>query len=503
MIQNKIAPVTLKDLVTESNIRKISIVAWRDLDDITAGGSEIHAHEIAKRWAEAGLDVTMRTASTSNNDSVSIRNGYKVVRKSSKYNVFGQTLASGFLGRMPESDVLVEIWNGMPFLSPLWSRGPRVVILHHVHEKALWRSVLPLGLADLGAYFERKIAPKFYRNTRVITPSTSSANEVIDLLGWPDHQVNVVHPGVNSRFRPQGPKNDRPLIFSIGRLVEVKRYDWVIRAVDEVRRRVGDVQLVIAGEGAQKKQLNDLVSDLKATSWCKLIGKISDEELVRYYRRSWAVVSASMREGWGMTLTEAGACGTLSLASRIPGHMDAVVDGETGYLFDTLDQLVDYLETVINDRELARRLSVGALRHSSKLTWDAAATRAFQILDRTHRESTGQIEYLLPKYNQLKVINRRAAERIFVDLPIKINDKKGKMIDISSTGALIAPIDSFWYDYGDLISAEVDVDSGILGLDGTVVRHSEQSNGVVGFGVWFNSQPKLLNELLNKLSQEY
>ncbi len=502
MTKEKFEPVSLKDLVEQSSIRKITIVAWRDLEDVTAGGSEIHAHEIAKRWAEAGLEVTMRTASTDNNDSVGMRDGYKIIRKSSKYSVFGQTVIDGLIGRMPEADVLVEIWNGMPFLSPIWSKGPRVVILHHVHEKALWRSVLPIGLADVGAYFEKKVAPKFYRNTRVITPSTSSADEVIDLLGWPDYHVNVVHPGVNSRFRPQGQKSEYPLIFAVGRLVEVKRYDWVINAVNQLRKRVPNAQLVIAGEGAAKPDLYKLIDELDASSWCKLAGKISDSQLVSYYRRAWAVVSASMREGWGMTLTEAGACGTLSVASRIPGHMDAVVDGETGFLFDTLEQFVECLVQVTTDRELSKQLSVGALRHSSQLTWDAAATRAFQILDRTYRESTGQIELLLPKYNKLKIINRRSADRVFVDLPIKINDKKGKLVDLSTTGALISQIDSFWYECGDVIDAEIDIDSGVLDIEGTVVRHIKQENGVIGFGVWFSSQPKSLQELLLKLSSD-
>ncbi len=500
-MQQNIAPISLADLVSESEVKKITIVAWRDLEDRTAGGSEVHAHEIAKRWAEAGLEVTMRTASTSNNDSISYRDGYKIIRKSTKYTVFGQTLLSGLTGMVPRSDALVEIWNGMPFLSPLWSKGPRVVILHHVHEKDLWRSVLPIGLAELGAFFERKVAPKFYRNTRVITPSTSSANEVIELLGWPDHQVSVVHPGVNARFRPFGKKSEKPMVFAIGRLVEVKRYDWVIKAVDRVRSKIGDVQLVIAGEGVAAEELRTLVSDLGASSWCKLVGKISDEDLVHYYRKAWVVISASMREGWGMTLTEAGACGTLSLASRIAGHEDAVIDGQTGYLFDTLDQLTDLLQHVLTDEKLARRLSIGALKHAAKLTWDAAATSAFQIVDRSYREYNGKLEYLLPKYNQLKIVNRRAAERILIDIPIKVNDQKGRLVDISSTGALITPIDEFWFDFGDLLKAQVDIDSGYLDLDAAVVRYATDQEGILGFGVWFINQPKNLQELLARFSQ--
>ena len=59
------------------------------------------------------------------------------------------------MGHRP-GDALVEIWNGMPFLSPLWYRGPRIVFLHHVHAE-MWGMVLPPTLARLGDNVERRI----------------------------------------------------------------------------------------------------------------------------------------------------------------------------------------------------------------------------------------------------------------------------------------------------------------------------------------------------------
>ncbi len=66
----------------------------------------------------------------------------------------------------------------------------------------------------------------------------------------------------------------------------------------------------------------------------RFTGHLRDDELVDLYRRAWVVASASAREGWGMALTEAGACGTPAVATRIPGHVDAVRDGVSGVLTD-------------------------------------------------------------------------------------------------------------------------------------------------------------------------
>ena len=70
---------------------------------------------------------------------------------------------------------------------------------------------------------------------------------------------------------------------------------------------------------------------------------MDDAELVAWYRRAWVVASSSQREGWGMTLTEAAACGTPAVATAIAGHADAVLDGESGLLVENLDDLAGAL----------------------------------------------------------------------------------------------------------------------------------------------------------------
>ena len=162
-------------------IRRIHFVAWRDLDDPEAGGSELHAHKIASRWAAAGLDVTFRTSAVPGAPAALTRDGYRVLRQSGRYAVFPGAAWEGLRMGHRAGDALVEIWNGMPFLSPLWYRGPRIVFLHHVHAE-MWGMVLPPTLARLGDFAERRFAPRFYRSSRIVTLSESSRDEIVDLL---------------------------------------------------------------------------------------------------------------------------------------------------------------------------------------------------------------------------------------------------------------------------------------------------------------------------------
>ena len=108
----------LASIAAQAGIRRIHFVAWRDLDDPEAGGSELHAHRIASRWAAAGLDVTFRTSAVPGAPAALTRDGYRVLRQSGRYAVFPGAAWEGIrMGHRP-GDALVEIWNGMPFLSP-------------------------------------------------------------------------------------------------------------------------------------------------------------------------------------------------------------------------------------------------------------------------------------------------------------------------------------------------------------------------------------------------
>ena len=142
----------------EIGLHRVQILAWRDFEDPEAGGSELHAHRLASAWARAGIDVSMRTSAAPGQQSVSTRAGYQVIRKSGRYGVFPRSALSGMVGRRGRPDGLVEIWNGMPFFTPLWARCPRIVLLHHVHA-AMWRMVLTPRLAAIGETVELRIAP--------------------------------------------------------------------------------------------------------------------------------------------------------------------------------------------------------------------------------------------------------------------------------------------------------------------------------------------------------
>ena len=375
----------------EVGLLRIQMLAWRDLDDPEAGGSERHAHRVASLWASAGLDVTMRTSVARGHRAKSERDGYHVLRKGRRYSVFPRSALSGMVGRRGRPDGLVEIWNGMPFFSPLWARCPRIVFLHHVHAE-MWQMTLRPWHARLGAFVERRVAPPMYRGTRVVTLSESSRREIVAMLGLRSSQVSVVRPGVDHHFAPGVTRSSTPLVVAVGRLVPVKRFDLLMDALAQVRRAVPDLRAVIVGEGYERARLEEHRRALGAEGWLELPGYKEDQDLLDLYRRAWVVASTSQREGWGMTISEAGACATPAVVSRIAGHVDAVEDRVSGLVVDvdadharpgeqrSTTAFADALGAVVSDRVLRARLGHGARTRADELSWEATATGTLDAL---------------------------------------------------------------------------------------------------------------------------
>ena len=376
--QGRWSSTKIGDLAADAGIGRIHVLAWRDLDDVEAGGSELHASTVAARWAAAGIEVVMRTSHAAGSPPRAIRNGYEIVRYAGRYLIFPRAVAAELFGRHGRRDALVEIWNGVPFLSPLWARGHRATWLHHVHED-MWPMVLPPKLARAGQLLERRFAPPFYRRTPIVTLSESSRAHILDRLRLPADNVHVVPPGIDPGFSP-GAEAPDPTVVAVGRLMPSKNFPALLDAMAAVRRKVPNARLRIIGEGYERPNLERRIAELGAAEWCTLEGRVAPEVLLEAYQSAWIVASTSRAEGWGMTLTEAAACATPAVATRIPGHTDAVVDNETGLLVDRNDELAPAMVRLLTDHDVRQRQAAAALTRSAHFSWDRTAFDTLAVL---------------------------------------------------------------------------------------------------------------------------
>ena len=227
--------------------------------------------------------------------------------------------------------------------------------------------------------------PRVYRGVDFLAISESSRQDMVR-RGIPAERIRVVLCGVDhANYRPAAAARDpRPLVVFVGRVEWYKRLDVLIRALARVRQGGVDARLVIAGTGEALPRIRALVAEEGLGAHVEVPGFVDEAEKIRLLQRAHVVAQPSEKEGWGLTVIEANACGTPCVAAAVPGLQDSVRDGETGLLVPPRDEqaLAAALTRVLTDAALRDRLATGALAWAARFTWENAAAEVGEALDK-------------------------------------------------------------------------------------------------------------------------
>lgn len=356
---------------------KILAVNWRDIKNPEAGGAEVHLHEILKRLARKGHDVTLVSSKYKGCKNQEIIDGVRVIRIGNKFlfnYVFFLHYITKFHNR--EFDIIIDDISKIPLCIPFYARKkPVIAIIHHIHGKTLFRE-LPLIMALYVYLAERLLIPMFYKKTKIIAVSESTKNELIR-LGISPKNIRVIYNGVDSRLASSNSRNksDVPLILYFGRVKRYKRIDHLIRAFKLVKERIPEAQLVIAGKGDYYGELITLSKKLGLSDSIRFLGEVSEEEKVGLLQKAWVYVTTSEKEGWGITVIEANACGTPTIAYNVPGLRDSVKHGYNGLLVEdgNVKALAETIVSLLKDDNLREKLRKNAIEWAKRFNWDKSA----------------------------------------------------------------------------------------------------------------------------------
>jgi glycosyltransferase involved in cell wall biosynthesis len=249
------------------------------------------------------------------------------------------------------------------------------MVPHLFGETAFEEAPWPMAAAVWAA--ERPLA-RAYRRAGFHAISESTRDDLV-ARGVPAGRVRVIHPGVDAeRFTPaaDGRRADAPAFLYVGRLKRYKGIALAIRALALARERRPDLSLDIAGTGDHRPELERLTAELGLAGAVRFRGFVSEAEKIELLRRAWANLFPSPKEGWGITVIEAAACGTPSIASDSPGLRDSVRHGVTGYLVPHGDvgALAGRMLELAEAPARVAALGADARRFAEGLTWDRTAT---------------------------------------------------------------------------------------------------------------------------------
>ena len=364
----------------------ILIFNWQDIKNPLAGGAEVHLHEVFSRIAGLGNPVTLYCSTFPGARPEEELNGIRVIREGGRslFN-FRVPLAYWKRFRREGFDIVIDDMNKIPFFTPLFVREPLYGITHHLFGTSIFQETNAVVASYV--YWAERAAVLLYRRKRIpfIVGSPSTQVELLERK-FPAGDVTVVNYAVDHRIhRPTGvAQSPTPLIGYFGRLKKYKSIDHLLLALPAVLERVPVLRLMIVGEGDDRARLEELARRSGVNHAVEFTGFVTEERKVELLQSIWFKVTTSSKEGWGLTVLEANACGIPVIASNVAGLRDAVKDGETGLLYPYGDvgTLSRMIMRLIEDREMRERLAAGARVWAASFSWDRAAEQTLTLLRR-------------------------------------------------------------------------------------------------------------------------
>jgi glycosyltransferase involved in cell wall biosynthesis len=299
-----------------------------------------------------------------------------VHRAGNRATVFPRAFLTVMRGIGRDADVVVEVINGITFLTPLWLRKPRVAMVHHVHRELF---IGEFGLAGHLVYWlaERLPLMLLYRRTPFMTISNSARDDLVR-DGIPRDHITVEYLGVDGEKYARGTRSERPRLIFVGRLKAYKN----VEAIFDVLEAIPGLSLDVVGEGDHRPDLEREVARRGLSDRVVMHGYVDERRKAELYGQAWINMTASQSEGWSLTVMEAALCGTPSIALAIGGLPESIVDGTTGLLAKDTAGLIAQTRRLLDDRGLRESLGDAAERRARKFTWDSSARSYLSVMHR-------------------------------------------------------------------------------------------------------------------------
>ncbi len=360
---------------------RVLYLSWRDRDNPEAGGAEVFTERTSEVMTELGAEVTLFTSRFPGAAPTDQHGKVKVVRRGGRFGCYLAGLAH-LVTHRDDYDVVFDVQNGVPFWSPLVAKVPVVNITHHVHRDQ-WPVIFGPRVARIGWFLESKVAPRVYRGGRYITVSGATRDDLSD-LGVDAADVDLVYSGndlpENYDSYEFVPRTPEPSMVVVCRLVPHKQVELAIDIVAELSQEFPQLTLDVVGAGYWREALEAHAAERGVADRVVFHGFVDERTKHSLLARAWVSLMPSHKEGWGLTIVEAGLHGTPTIAfAHAGGPSESIVHGVSGLLAQDIHDMTEQVRVLLTHHGLREELGRGSRKHARSFSWEAAGERVYQV----------------------------------------------------------------------------------------------------------------------------
>ncbi|MFA6636815.1 MAG: glycosyltransferase family 4 protein [Candidatus Omnitrophota bacterium] len=231
----------------------------------------------------------------------------------------------------------------------------------------------------LDKFVFRGLSRKIWKNARAVIANSEDLKGLA-LKTSPDADIEVIPNGVDTRqFTPGEKETEDFVILSTSRLIERKGIKYLVQAFCELSKKYPKVKLILAGDGDQKKDLQEYVRNEGVADKVEFAGVVPHEDMPGLYRRADVFVLPSLNEGMSNSLLEAMASG-LAVVTTDTGGASGFL-GEAGIFVEkaSSESILDALRGSYEDREKLSHMKRMSRKIAEEFSWRRVAERTLAL----------------------------------------------------------------------------------------------------------------------------
>jgi glycosyltransferase involved in cell wall biosynthesis len=356
-------------------------LSWRDIRNPKRGGAEVYTHELIRRLVLKGHRVVHFSPRTAGLDKRELLDGVLYLRKGNVISVIFHA-ALFYLSHRGHFSYVVDQCNTHQFFTPFYVEKAKRIFLIHQLTREIWHVQAGWPLSAIGRACESSWL-RLHRSDLTVTVSQSTRDDLL-AVGFDGNRVCIVPNGIAHRadaFESLPSKSEPPYFVYMGRYARYKGIDDSIRALALLKQACPGARLVLLGRPDEKymeETLAPLCSGLSLSigtgegSDVFVKGFVDEDEKFDIIGRARALLFPSMREGWGIIVTESSVSGTPAIVYDSPGCRDAVDMGRAGYLCrsNSPAALAEFMEETLSDGEAYLLMRRKAWEYSRQFTYE-------------------------------------------------------------------------------------------------------------------------------------
>lgn len=313
---------------------KLLWFTWKDLSHPQAGGAELVNEEITKRLSRDGHEVILVVAGFPGAGVEEIRSGYRIIRLGNTYTVYWHAYRYYKKHLQGWADLVIDEMNTIPFFCKYYVRERNILLSFQLcREIWFYQMFFPLNL--IGFLLE-PLYLWLLRDRKVITESESTRQDMLR-FGFDKKNISIMSIGISVmpvENLDEVEKFQQPTLLSVGNVRAMKRTLDQIRAFELAKKEIPTLQLIIAGNtnGSYGEKILQAIKSSQYSKDIKCLGVVDDFKKTELMQKSHLILVTSVKEGWGLIVTESNSQGTPAAVYNIDGLRDSVFNGKTGVL---------------------------------------------------------------------------------------------------------------------------------------------------------------------------